>query len=159
MYTVDLDDYKTTLVSHLGSDWEAAKANIDIAQRRQKQYYDKKSRETSFHVGDCVLVYIPSEVKGRDWKLSRLFHGPYRIVSLTDSNAEVQLLDMEDPIFVSLDRVRMCPNELSNDTCWTGRSKKRAKRRKLCTWLIQDGTNATACTVGPVTRSMTRDSN
>ena len=72
-----------------------------------------------------------NEVKGKDWKLSRPFHGPYRIINLTDCNAEVQLVDgQEEPIFVSLDRIRPCPSELSNDVCWTGRGKKHFKRQK-----------------------------
>ena len=104
VYTIDLDDYKIALVTNLGNAWEAAKANIQSAQNKQKLYYDQKSKETSFNVGDRLLVYIPSEVKGKNWKLKRPFHGPYCIISLTNCNAEVQLLNgKEELIFVSLD--------------------------------------------------------
>ena len=155
MYTIDLDDYKTALVSHLGSAWEAARANIQSAQEKQKRYYDQKSRESSFSVGDRVLVYMPSEVQGKDWKLSRPFHSPYRIVSLTDCNAEVRLVDGEqEAIYVSLDRVRPCPDELSDEVCWTGRKKKRSKRRSNKRSSQVRG-KTPARTIGPVTRSMT----
>ena len=70
VYTIDLEDYKTSLVSHLGSAWEAAKANIQSAQKKLKLYHDQKSKETSFNVRDRVLLYMPSEVKGKDGKLS-----------------------------------------------------------------------------------------
>ena len=143
-------------MSHLGSAWEAAKANIQSAQKKQKLYYDQKSKETSFNVGDCVLVSMPNEVKGKSWKLSRPFHGPYHIVSLTDCNAAVKLSDGKDePIFVSLDRVRPCPSELSNDVCWTGRNTKRRKRQKSQRKSCQVKERAPVRTVGPVTRSMT----
>ena len=160
VYTIDLDDYKTALVSNLGSAWEAAKASIQSAQNKQKLYYDQKSKQTSFSVGDRILVYMPNEVKGKDWKLKRPFHGRYCIISLTDCNAEVQLLDgKEESIFVSLDRVRPCPSELSNDVCWTGHNKKHSKRQKSRKQLSQVKDKAPVRSVGPVTRSMTRNVN
>ena len=64
--TIDLDDYKTALVSHVGSAWEAAKTNNQSTQQKQKLYYDQKSKETSFNVGDHVLVYMLNEIKGKD---------------------------------------------------------------------------------------------
>ena len=150
--------YKTALVSHVESAWEAAKANIQSAQKKQKLYYNQKSKETSFNIGDRVLVYMPNEVKGKDWKLSRPFHGPYRIVSLTDCSAKVQLLDgKEETIFVSLDRIRPCPSELGNDVCWTGRSKKHSKRQRSKKQSNQVRDKTFVRTVGPVTRSMTRN--
>ena len=47
--------------------------------------------------------------------------GPYHVVSLTPTNAEVQLLNQPEggTLFVALDRVRPCYDELSNDV-WTG---------------------------------------
>ena len=160
VYTIDLDDYKTALISNLGSAWEAAKTSIQSAQNKQKLYYDQKSKQTSFNVGDRVLVYMPNEVKGKDWKLKRPFHGPYCIISLTDCNAEVQLLDgKEESIFVSLDRVRPCPSELSNDVCWTGHNKKHSKRQKSHKQSSQVRDKAPVRTVGPVTRSTTHNAN
>ena len=112
MCTIDLDDYKTALV----------------CPEKEKRYYDQKSRESSFSVGDSVLAYMPSEVQGKDWKLSRPFHGPYRIVGLTDCNAEVRLVDGEqEAIFVSLDRVRLCPDEFSDEVCWTSDDERNGR--------------------------------
>ena len=39
---------------------------------------------------------MPSEKKGTTWKLARPFYGPYRIVDLTPTNAEVRLVDKSD---------------------------------------------------------------
>ena len=156
-YTVDLEDYKTLLVSNLKSAWAAAKASIESAQAKQKAYHDQKSKATTLKVGDRVLVFMPSETKGKNRKLCRPFHGPYRIVSLTDCNAEVQLMDgKKESIFVSLHRLRPCPGELADDILWTGSRRKRSKKRGSCKQPSAEDARPVR-TVGPVTRSMTRD--
>ena len=68
------------------------------------------------------MVFMPSETTGKDRKLARPYHGPYRVVSLTATNAEVKLIEnpKESSIFVALDRLRKCYPEQSNAT-WTGR--------------------------------------
>jgi len=55
-------------------------------------------------IGDRVMVYIPSQLQGKKYKLQRPYHGPYRVVSVTDTNVEVQLVDRpkNDAIFVNL---------------------------------------------------------
>ena len=42
------------------------------------------------------MVHMPGSVKGKAWKLVRPFHGPYRVLSVTPSNAEVRLVDQPD---------------------------------------------------------------
>ena len=48
------------------------------AQRKQKYYYDKKSKERMLEVGDEVLVLIPSKHS----KLKLEWEGPYKITSV-----------------------------------------------------------------------------
>ena len=74
-------------------------------------------------VGQRVMVHMPSELQGKTWKIARLYHGPFRIISLTPTNAEVQLIDEphSEPLFVSLSRVRACYDELP-DVSWKGSS-------------------------------------
>ena len=88
-YTVDLDDYRSELVSGLSDAWKAAAENIKAAQCRQKRNYDQRASEPNLKVGDRVLVYMPHEVRGNAWKFARPFHGPYRVISVTPTNAEV----------------------------------------------------------------------
>ena len=66
---------------------------------------------------------------GKDRKLAHPYHGPYYVVSLTATNAEVKLIKntKESSIFVALDRLRKCYPEQSNAT-WTGRKRKCTKR-------------------------------
>ena len=110
-------------------------------------------------VGDRVMVHMPGTVKGKAWKLVRPFHGPYRVVSVTPTNAEVRLVDQPEAnsIFVSLSRVRPCYSEMA-DVSWSGNNKSQKKNRKQTakhvTTTIELSVNPR--TSGPVTRAMTR---
>ena len=50
---------------------------------------------------DRIMVYMPCEVQGKDSKLKRPFHEPYRVLNVTDTN-EGRLVDRpgDDPSFV-----------------------------------------------------------
>ena len=67
--------------------------------------YDMHVKEPSYKVRERVMVYMPTDVAGKDRKLARTYHGPYRITALTPTNAKVKLVDgVDDPsIFVGLD--------------------------------------------------------
>ena len=49
-------------------------------------------------------MFMPSETTRKDHKLTRPYHGPYCIVSLTATNAEVKLIERprEPSIFVAV---------------------------------------------------------
>ena len=131
-YMIDVDNYKTELVTSMSDAWKIAQENIKVAQTKQKTQYDKRSKESKFSVGDRVMTYMPGAVQGKNWKLSRPFYGPYRILSLTPTNAEIRLVDKpSDPaIFVSLNRLRPCYSELS-DVSWSGKSKRHRKKQSV----------------------------
>ena len=61
-------------------------------------------------------MYMPSEKKkkGKAHKFAPPFHGPYRVVELTANDAKVVPVNKphSTPIFVALDRVCYCPDEL-----------------------------------------------
>ena len=80
-YQVDLSDYKMELVANLSDAWALAHAQIDRAQKKQKQQYDKKSQVIHWKVGDRVMhmVHMPGTIKGKAWKFARAFYGPYRL--------------------------------------------------------------------------------
>lgn len=159
-YQVEFPDYCSELVAHLSDAWDLAHRNIARAQKKQKTQYDKKATQPKLKVGDRVMVHFPSQVTGKAWKLARPFFGPYTVLSLTPTNAEVQLLNSpNDPsIFVSLERVRRCYDEMT-EKVWTGhqaRTKKTSRptaNRKDPKPVEQRLERA-----GPVTRSMTRES-
>ena len=159
MYEVDIDDYKRDAAINLSQAWKLAKDNIQHAQEQQKKQYDRKARAADLNIGDQVMVYMPAEVQGKNWKLARPFHGPYHVVSKTLSNVEVRIVD--DPtansIFVSLDRVRLCYPEQGNET-WTGTKRKKKKRTVKKQVVSSTDLEETTSHIrtGPVTRSMIR---
>ena len=157
-YMVDVNDYKTELLSSLSVAWKLAADNIRVAQSRQKKYYDRSTEDVKLTVGDRVMVYMPSELQGEEHKLKRPFHGPYRVLSITETNAEVRLVDSptDDPIFVNLNRVRLCHPEQGEST-WSGEKKKRRKRNKKSTPAIVVEEQAVTPAPGPMTRSRTRN--
>jgi len=156
-YMVDLDDYKTELTTGMASAWKLAQENIATAQQRQKATYDRKAKEPTLTVGQRVMVHMPNEVQGTTWKFARPFHGPFRVVSLTPTNAEVRLIDepRSDSMFVSLSRVRPCYEELP-DASWRGSTPKRYIPKQLS----KDTTPSCPSEqqqsyIGPMTRSRT----
>ena len=106
-YVVDVDDYKSALTFDLSEACSLAKSNVKQAQIEQKEMYDNNSRQPLIQIGDKIMVFTHSEKRGTTWKLARPFYGPYRVVDLTPTNAEVWLIDKpEDPTnFVALNRV------------------------------------------------------
>ena len=122
---MDVDDYKHDLITGLSEAWKLAKNHVEEAQARQKNY--DKSLNTHLQVGDRVMVHMPQEKKGQTWKLSRPYHGPYRILAVTPTNVEVRLVDHPDDesIFVSLQRVRPCNTELP-EVSWAGKHVSRS---------------------------------
>ena len=99
------------------------------------------------------MVYMPSALTGKAWKLARPYHGPYRVVSVT---VEARLIDTPDAdtIFVAVNRVRHCYPEQTNIS-WTGQRKRKPKIAAKVTKQVASQTSLTH-TTGPVTRLMTR---
>ena len=106
---------------------------------------------------------MPGDVAGKDWKLARPYHGPYRITSVTLTNAEVQLIEKpSDPtLFVALNRLRKCYPEILPNASWTGRNRKSKRKRRSgkTPEKSKSQTENLPRREGPVTRSMTRAAN
>ena len=124
-YLVDIDDYQEDLLSNLSLAWELAAENIRRAQKSQKRY-DRSTRKVNLRVSDRVMVYMPSEEKGEEHKLRRPFYGPYRVLSITGTNAEVCLVDLltDDPILVNLNQVWLC-HPAQEDVTWVREEPKK----------------------------------
>lgn len=168
-YQVEFSDYCSELMANLSDAWALAHENIEKAQKKQKQQYDKRATPMKLKVGDRVMVHFPNQVKGKAWKLARPYFDPYKVLSLTPTNAEVQLMDApkDSSIFVSLDRVRLCYEEMTDDV-WAGpghctpkksrRADQPQKQARGTTTRALGNKASTKDSVGPVTRSMTRKS-
>jgi hypothetical protein len=81
-----IGDYREELMLTLSSARQTALKNIRKAQTSYKAHYDAKSDNFQYKV-----VRFPGEESGRLRKLSRPWHGPYRVTSCNDTNATALL--------------------------------------------------------------------
>lgn len=105
---------------------ELAVDSIRAAQARYKHYYDKKSRPVTLKLGDWVLIRFPQDEAGKQRKLSRPWHGPYRVTQRNDPDVtaiKVYYPD-EGPIQVHQSRVCPCPPKLPAGFYWYGGRRK-----------------------------------
>ena len=72
--TTDLHEYGIELHEKMATAWELVRRCIGRAQKRQKDYYDKRSTSTPFRAGERVFLYKPAEKTGEARKLARPFH-------------------------------------------------------------------------------------
>ena len=142
-YMIDVDDYNTELCTGLNSAWKLVQQNIENAQRHQKSNYDRHAKECPLMVGQRVMVCMPTEMQGKTWKFARPFHRPFRILTLTPTNAEVRIVDepQSKSMFVSLNRFRTCYEELP-DVLWKGLSPHKYTPTPQPVRLVKAGTNA-----------------
>ena len=82
----DLSDYREELMLSLSSARELAVSSIREAQSRYKRQYDKGARIANFRVGDWAFVKFPAEESGKNRKMSRPWHGPFRVIERKDPN-------------------------------------------------------------------------
>ena len=155
VYQIDFDDYAEELVTNLSDAWQLAHENVRRAQAKQKAQYDKKSVCQPLSVGDRVMVHMPGQVQGKAWKFARPYFGPYEVVGITPTNAEVQLLNHPTvpPIFVSLDRVRKCYEEMTDDVWMDHRQITPRRAQPKTTPASTKETVPAPPYTGPVTRS------
>ena len=57
---------------------ELAKSELAKIQTRNKNYYDRRTRERKLNVGDSVLLLLPTERN----KLTLAWRGPYKVVGV-----------------------------------------------------------------------------
>ena len=121
-----IEDYREELVLTLSTARETALESIQKAQRRYKNGYDRRADGYSYRVGDWVLIRFPSEETGRFRKLSRPWHGPYRVASCNNTNvtAVKVYFPREDPIQVHQLRVKPCPRGFTAGFYWYGSKRK-----------------------------------
>ena len=65
---------------------KSALENIRKSQGRYKAQYDINSNNYQYRVGDWILIRFSSDETGKQRKLSRPWHGPYRVITVNDTN-------------------------------------------------------------------------
>jgi len=84
--TYTYDDYAQELKEKLRATQQIAKEHLKIEKVKAKENYDKKTKGTTFKVGEKVLLHDETVRRGRSKKLDSLWVGPYTI---TEKNSEV----------------------------------------------------------------------
>ncbi len=133
----DVRDYREELMLSLSSARELAAMNVRAAQKRYKGQHDKKAQPTKYQLGDWVLIRFPHEESGKRRKLSRPWHGPYRVVQKNDRVVQKNDPDIsaakvffpeEGTIQVHQTRVCPCPPLWPAGFYWYGGNRKCAGR-------------------------------
>ena len=78
--SISVIDYRKRVVEKVELAQNLARENLQRAQQKTKDYYDQKTKEPVFEVGQRVWVYTPRTRKGLSKKLMHNCLGPYRIV-------------------------------------------------------------------------------
>ena len=85
----EMRDYREELSLSLWSGRQNAALAIQAAQKCYKAQYDSRVKPTNYVTGDWVLVKFPSEESGKMRKLSRPWHGRYRITNTRGPDVDV----------------------------------------------------------------------
>ena len=121
----DVRDYREELILSLSSARELAETNIREEQKRAKERYDKKSVVKEHKIGDWVLVRFPKEETGKKRKLSKPWHGPYRVIQKNDPDVTVIPVHFPESgaIQIHQSRVCSCPPKRPTGFYWYGGQK------------------------------------
>ena len=81
-------------------------------------------------MGDWILIHFPQEETGKYRKLSRPWHGPYRIISRNDPDVTAVKIffPTDPPIQVHQSRVNKCPPSFPDDFYWYGGKRSKPGR-------------------------------
>ncbi len=141
MEPASVSDYREQVILSLSTARELAAESIKKAQKKSKALYDRKATTTHLQVGDWVLVRFPQEEVGKLRKLSRPWHGPYRVISLDDPDATVVKVysPQDKQIQVHLSRVTPCPGEFPPGFYWYGTRRHSAGRPPKWVQRLLDG--------------------
>ena len=124
IHPADVSDYREELMLSVSSARELAASSIRRAQAKYKKSYDQKvnCNEAPFKIGEWVLIRFPQDESGGNRKLSRPWHGPYRITARPDPDvcAIKVYFPQDDEIKVHQSRVKACPPNFPAGFYWYG---------------------------------------
>jgi len=122
----DVTDYREQVTTALSTARTIAVKNIQKAQKRYKHYYDRKAKSIDYQLGEWVLVRFPADESGKNRKLSRPWHGPYRVTGINSPDISVVKVyyPQDKQITVHQSRVKYCPAAFPAGFYWYGGRQK-----------------------------------
>ena len=131
----DVMDYCEEFTMSLSSARKLAAEAIHQAQKKYKGDYDKKTLPRDYRIGEWVLVKFPADETGQMRKLSRPWHGLYRVTE--QNNPDVTVVKVYRPqdgaIQVHKTRVNPCPAAFPAGYHWYG--NRRSSPGRLPRWV------------------------
>ena len=121
-----LNEYRQQLIKVLKQARELAAQQIQAAQRKYKKQHDRNTSTEKYKEGDWILIRFPHDEVGKQRKLSRPWHGPYRVATSTATGVSATKVYTDDrnPIQVHLHRVTRCPPGFPAGYFWYGSHRK-----------------------------------
>lgn len=93
------DDFVNEIKRRLQIAHKKANDNIEARKEASKTYFDKKTKEKHFEIGDLVLLHCPEVRRGRTRKLDMPWIGPYTVVSIeSDVNITIKKGNKEQTV-------------------------------------------------------------
>ena len=122
---MDVGDYREELIRSLSSARKIAQTVLQQAQQQYKGSYDRHAHPIRYQLGDWIMLKFPHEETGRSRKISRPWHGPYRVVQQDDTDvvAAKVYFPGEGTIRVHQTRTTLCPPAFQNGFYWYGQKQ------------------------------------
>ena len=144
---MDVVDYKIVMLERLRTAWNKAGLQMKFNQETMKEYYDKKTKDHKFDIGDHVLIHHPFTPKGLSPKLRRPFKGPYTVIGVDATNLKLvnEANRRSEPIIVHVNRCKLIVPEATSSR-YPIRSQQTQEEPAIC---MMQPTNSNYIYVNP----------
>ena len=105
----DILEYREEITLSLSSKIELAASKIKTAQKRHKEQYNKQANLIRYKPEGLVLVRFPQEESEKNKKLSRPWHGHYRVIQCDDPDVTVVKQFFPEEGTIQVHQLRVCP--------------------------------------------------
>ena len=120
--------YAAQVACVLTESHDKVRAKMGVTMRRQKEYYDRSSREATYEVGDVVMLSVEARGRGACAKLQPRWEGPLIVThKLGTVNVRIQASATSRPQVVHVDRVK--PYRGAYDKSWWVAQEQVPQRR------------------------------
>ena len=140
----DISEYREEAALSLASARELAAANIEKAQQYYKHQCDRHTTAVNYRVYRRCSTKFPQEESGKNRKLSRPWHGPYRITQRNDPDLTVTKQFFPEEGTIQIHQLRVCPcPQLPVGFYWYGGTRHSAGG--VPRWVEELTQNGTLC--------------
>lgn len=103
---IELEEYLTEVSKRISDSWELARANIQTSQDKQKEYYNRKMKDTNFCCGDLVYRYSPAVKVGQSPKFVHPWRGLFEIIDVRYLNVQIRSFENAETKWVHVNLLK-----------------------------------------------------